>query len=89
MNSAEFMDLIICSGGLAAELIAGDIQNFKSLIVIVFVQLFNRGILGSKAAASRRIDDEDDFSLIICQIQIFAFSCFQSKIINHLNSPLF
>ena len=35
MKGAEFMDLFIGAGSLRAELIAGDIQNLKPLVMVV------------------------------------------------------
>ena len=54
MQRAELMDLIVSSGSLAAELVAGDIKDLKALIVVVFVKLLDGFILRSKAAACCR-----------------------------------
>ena len=65
---AEFMDLLIRAGGLTAELVAGDIQNLQSLIVVISIHLLNRLILRRKATASGSVDDHDNLALIVGQI---------------------
>ena len=72
------MDFIVCSGSLSAELIARNIQDLQSLIMILSVRLFNRGILGRKAATGGSIDYHDHFTFVIHQIQLgISFFIFQ------------
>ena len=87
MYGAEFMDFIIRSGRLSAELVARNIQNLKSLIVIILIKLLNRSILRSKAAACGRVHHKNHFSFIISQIEFLSAACCKLIIVNHLIHP--
>ena len=60
MHGAELVNLIIGAGGLAAELVAGNIQDLKSLIMIFFIHALNIFVLRCEAAACSCVDDHDD-----------------------------
>ena len=83
MQRTKFMDLFIASRCLAPELIAGNVQDFKSLVMVIFVKLFYRGILWGEAAAGGGIDDKDHFSFVVAEVQRFTFSCSNGIIVNH------
>ena len=89
LESAELVDLLVGAGSLSCELVAGDIQDLQTLIVIVLVHLLDRGVLGSEAAAGRCIDDHDDFALVIREVQIPALAGFDGVIVDHILSFLF
>ena len=82
------MDLLIRSGSLPAELIAGNVQDLQTLVVIILIQLLDRRILRRKPAAGRRVDYQDDLALIIRKVQLFAFAGRDRVIIDH-NSYLY
>ena len=64
MQSAELMDLIVSSGSLTAELVAGDIKDLETLIVVVLVELLDGLVLRSKATSGCRVDDKDDLRVL-------------------------
>ena len=87
VHGAELMNLVIRPGSLPAELVAGDVQDLQSLIMIVPVQLFYRGILGREAATGSRVNNQNDLALIIGQIKLFTLAGCDCIIIDHLISP--
>ena len=68
------MDLVIASRCLPAKLVAGNIQDFKPLFMIVSVQLLNRLVLRRKAAAGSCVNNENNLAPIVCKIQLFTFA---------------
>ena len=72
------MDLVIRTGSLSAELVAGNVKDLKALIVIVLVELFDRFVLRCEAAACRGIYDKYDFSLVIRKLKCLALPVFNS-----------
>ena len=63
MQRTEFMDFIICSGGLPAKLVAGNIQIFQPLIVAILIQLLYGSVLRRKAAARGGVPTRITFPL--------------------------
>ena len=57
------MDLLVGAGSLIAELVAGDVDDLQSLVVILLVHLFEGLVVGREAAAGRGVDDEKDLAL--------------------------
>ena len=88
MHRAEFMDFFVCSGSLPAELVAGDVQDLQSPVMIVPVHLLDRRILGCEATASGGIDHHDDLAFVIRQIQCPAFARGNGVIVNHCQTFL-
>ena len=81
------MDLFVRTRSLAAELIAGDVQNLQTLFMIIPVHLFNRFVLRGKAAAGSGIDNHDDLALVCGQVQFFAGSGGNGVVIDHFCYP--
>ncbi len=63
------MDLLIGSGSLILELVAGDVDNLKALVMVLLIHLLNGFVLGSEAAARGGVDDHDDLALEVGEIQ--------------------
>jgi len=84
VHGAELMDFVIRSGGLTAELIAGNIQNLKSLVMVLAVHLLDGRILGGEAAAGGSIDHHDDLALVIRKVQLRSGSGGDGVIVNHV-----
>ena len=83
VDGAEFVDLVVRSRSLSAELIAGDVQDFQTFVVVILVKFLDRGILWSEAAPGRRVHDQDDFALVIGETQRFAFAGRERVIVDH------
>ena len=55
VGGAELLDLCYCAGSLPSELVAREIQNLKSLLVILFIYCLQILVLWSESAASGSI----------------------------------
>ena len=89
VHRAEFMNLIIASRCLCAELVARDIQDLESLIMIILVQLFDRRILRGKAAAGRGVYDKDNLAFVFTEVELLALSGGNCVIVDHCLIPPF
>ena len=89
MDRAEFMDLIIGSWCLSAELVAGNVEDFQSLVMIIQIHFFDRCVLRSESAAGGRVYDQNDFPFQIGHFDDFTCSCRYGIIIEirHFFSP--
>ena len=67
LQRAELVDLLIRPRRLSRELVARDIQNLKSLVMILPVKLLQFPLLRGKSASSRRIHNQKYLSLILGQ----------------------
>ena len=52
------MNLLIAAGSLLAKLVARNIDDLKALILDFIVEILQRIVLGRKAAAGSRVDDQ-------------------------------
>ena len=66
------MDLLVAAGSLRAELIARDVEDFESLVVIILVELFEAGVLRGEAASRSRVHHEHHFTLEISGLDFLA-----------------
>ena len=76
------MDFLIRTGSLMAELIAGNVKDFQSLVLQAVVHSLQVFILRSEAAAGCRIDDEQHLPLVCSETYLVAFLVFQIEIVN-------
>ena len=76
------MNLLVGSGGLTRELIAGDVDYFKALIVILLIHFFDRFVVWCKAAAGCGVYDEHDFALVIRKLYFRSIRCRYTVIID-------
>ena len=81
------MNFVICTGRLAGELIAGDVQDLKPLIMILFIHALDVLVLGSETAAGRRIDDHNNLSFIFFQTEVAVLRRGYGIIINAHSVP--
>ena len=65
-----------------AELIAGNVKDFQSLVLQAVVHSLQVFILRSEAAAGCRIDDEQNLPLVCSETYLVAFLVFQIEIVN-------
>ena len=79
------MDLFVRSGGLPTKLVAGNIQNFQTLIMIIFIQLLNGCILGSKTAAGCGVHHQNHLASEFRQLQFLTFTRGQCIVVNHFH----
>ena len=61
---AELVDLLICPRRLSRELVARNIQNLKSLVVVLPVKFLQFPVLRGESASGRRIHNQKYLSLI-------------------------
>ena len=83
MNGAEFVDLIVTARCLSAKLVAWDVQDLQTLIMVILVELLDRSVLRSEAATCSSVDYQDYFSFIIGEFELFTFAGSQCVIIDH------
>ena len=57
-TGAEAVDLLIRAGSLIAELVAGEVKNLKSLILILFIQILKSVVLWCESTAGCGIDNQ-------------------------------
>ena len=65
VKAAKAIDFCSVSRSLLAKLIAGEIQDFKSVFLIALIEFLQFLILRSEAAAGRCIDNQQNLSFII------------------------
>ena len=76
------MNLILAAGSLIGKLVAGEVQDFQTLILQILVHGFQGLIMGRKAAASGGIDDQQHLALVFGQADILALPVFHSEIVD-------
>ena len=62
MERAEGVNFLIAAGSLIAELVAGYVDDFESLVVVLPVHFFELLILRCEAAACRGVDDDENLT---------------------------
>ena len=65
VKAAKAVDFCSVSRSLLAKLIAGEIQDFKSVFLIALIEFLQFLILRSEAAAGRCIDNQQNLSFMI------------------------
>ncbi|MPM85980.1 hypothetical protein SDC9_133063 [bioreactor metagenome] len=63
VEGAELVDLLDGPGSLLLELVAGEVENLKTLFLVRFIELFQFIVLGCKAAVGCRVDDQQYLAL--------------------------
>ena len=76
------MDLLILAGGLVAELVAGEVQDLKALVVELVIDLLHGAVLGREAAGGGGVDDEQDLAGVVLQCDLAAVLGGNGEIIN-------
>ena len=79
------MDALVGAGSLLAELVAGEVEHLEAVGVIFLVEGLQFVVLGCEATLRSGVYDEEHFVLILLQSYVFAFSVFDSEIINSLH----
>ena len=69
---AEAVDLLVCAGGLLAELVAGEVQNLQAVLLVEVVEILKGIVLGREATAGGGVDDEKHLALVRGQGHLFA-----------------
>ena len=82
------MYLAVGTRCLCAELVAGEVKHFKTLIVILLVKLFKTLILRSKAAARGGIHYQHYLAFELAQRKLTAISLRNFQIIDRHNDTL-
>ncbi len=80
MQCAKFVNLRVGARCLSSKLVAGDVQDFESLVVVVLIHFFDRRIMGRKTATRRRVHDKNHFAFEFGQFE-FCSVCPQNGII--------
>ena len=82
VKAAKAIDFCSVSRSLLAKLIAGEIQDFKSVFLIALIEFLQFLILRSEAAAGRCIDNQQNLSFIITHFLQTSVLFFNFNIIN-------
>src|SRR5271170_4434132 len=69
---AEFLDLIVISGLLMAELVAREGQQLEALVLVLRIQLLQTVVLRREAALAGSIDDQQDLAFVGAELLVFA-----------------
>lgn len=74
VDLAEVLDVVVASGLLAAELVAGEAEDLELRVLggDVLVQLLEALVLRGEAAFGGRVDDEDDAALVVGERDLLA-----------------
>ena len=82
------MDLFIGTRCLIAELVAREVQDLQTVLLMRFIKILKRVVLRREAAACRGIDNEKDLALLVCHGNFRSILCFECVIVNaHDSSP--
>ena len=82
VRAAKAIDVCSVSRSLLAKLIAGEIQDFKSVFLIALIEFLQFLILRSEAAAGRCIDNQQNLSFIITHFLLTSVLFLNFDIIN-------
>ena len=75
------MDLFIGTGSLIGKLVAGEVENFKTLVLECVINLLELLILGGKAAAGGGVDNHNKLAGEIGECDIGALAGLNGEII--------
>lgn len=78
VDLAKVLDIVVGAGLLVTKLVAGEAEDDKVVGVLLLdrlVELLEALVLGSEAALGGRVDDEDDFALVIGEGDFLALLC--------------
>lgn len=79
---AKFMDFLVSAGGLAAKLVARNIDDFKALPMEAGIEVLQVFILGRKAAFGRRVHHKEHFALVVREAHRVSLLVEQGEVIN-------
>ena len=75
------MDFLVVAGRLVGKLVAGEVENFKALVVVLLIQILQALVLGREAAAGGGVDNQNNLSLESGEVEVLPFSCFYFVIV--------
>ncbi len=78
---AEFLDVLVGAGFLAAEVVAGEGEDGEAVLFEGFVEGLELSVLLGVAALGGDVDDEHDFAFIRLQGGVLAFDVFQGDVV--------
>ena len=79
---AEGVDLLVGAGGLIGKLVAGEVQDLQTVVLVGVVDLLQLLVLGGEAAAGGGVDDQQDLALVVGQRHILSLAGLDGEIIN-------
>ena len=85
LQRAELVNFLVRAGRLSRKLVAGDIDDLKSLVMIRLVHCLERLIVRREAAAGRRVDDQHNLALVVREFQFSAADRRHTVIVNAHN----
>ena len=85
------MDFVVGAGSLALELVAGNVDDFETLVVEIGIHLFDRLVMRGEAAAGRGVHDEHHLALEVCERDLVALAVGEGEIVDgcHNEPPFF
>lgn len=72
VGNAELLNLGVGSGCLSAKLVAGEVENLKSLVCIGCIERIEVFVLGSEAAMGGGVDNQDYLAFVLGEGHFFA-----------------
>lgn len=82
IGRAERFDLLVGALGLASELVAREVKDFKSLVYILLIQVLQLTELWCEPSRSGGVDNQKDLSLVDVKFDIIAVDIFDGEIID-------
>ena len=68
LQRAELVNFLVRAGRLSRKLVAGNIDDLESLVVIRLVHCLQRLVVGRKTAAGRRVDNQHNLALVVREL---------------------
>ena len=65
IQGAELMNFLLGAGSLLTKLVAGEVENLKTLVLILLVQGLQLFVLRSETATGGRVDNEQHLALVL------------------------
>ena len=81
LRCAERVDLLVCPRRLPPKLVAGDVQDLKTLVAALLVNFLNSPVLSGKPSLLGRVDDKHHFAAAGIQRKIVSLPVFERVII--------
>src|ERR1035438_4728532 len=68
IHLAERLDLLIGTGLLVAELVAGEAKHLQAAVLVLGVKRLQPFVLRGEPALARGVDDQQDLALVIAEV---------------------
>jgi len=79
---AELGDFFVCARSLLAELVAGEVEDFETLVVQAFVHGLEGFVLRGEAATAGSVDDEEHLALELSEADIVLLLVLDGEVVD-------